>query len=238
MVEKENYPTIPASQWWKLRTKFKQSIPPVINSGYLAAALGMTEQSAKHNILPALLSFKIIDQDGKPTNRAKQWRDDEQYPMVCEQIRQEIYPSELIHALPPPVPDRNAVGRWMANRTGLGENATWKMVSVYLLLCEANPQAAQEMNGPVIAKLPKNVGKAKPASLTKSPKVVGEETAIADEQSSMLIPKSKVAISQSVPSIHIDIQIHISADSSNTQIDQIFASMSKHLGKLIKPTDE
>lgn len=31
------------------------------------------------------------------------------------------------------------------------------------------------------------------------------------------------------PSLHIDVQIHISPEASTTQIDQIFASMAKHL---------
>lgn len=31
------------------------------------------------------------------------------------------------------------------------------------------------------------------------------------------------------PNLHIDVQIHISADASSEQIDQIFASMAKHL---------
>jgi hypothetical protein len=34
-----------------------------------------------------------------------------------------------------------------------------------------------------------------------------------------------------VPSLHIDIQIHIDSDASTDQIDQIFASMAKHLYK-------
>lgn len=36
---------------------------------------------------------------------------------------------------------------------------------------------------------------------------------------------------QSQPSVHLDIQIHISPESTPEQIDQIFASMSKHLYK-------
>ena len=31
------------------------------------------------------------------------------------------------------------------------------------------------------------------------------------------------------PSVHIDLQIHISPDASPDQIDSIFASMAKHL---------
>jgi hypothetical protein len=32
-----------------------------------------------------------------------------------------------------------------------------------------------------------------------------------------------------VPSLHIDVQIHISADAKPEQIEQVFASMAKHL---------
>jgi len=121
--EKTTYPSIPAKQWWALRSKFKQSIPPTVTPGYLAAALGMSEGSAKANVLPALVAFRIVDQDGKPTERAKQWRDDGQYAGLCEQIRQETYPSELVHALPPPLPNRESVERWIANKTGVGQGA-------------------------------------------------------------------------------------------------------------------
>ena len=36
---------------------------------------------------------------------------------------------------------------------------------------------------------------------------------------------------QATPSLHIDIQVHISPDATSDQIDQIFASMAKHLYK-------
>jgi hypothetical protein len=45
----------------------------------------------------------------------------------------------------------------------------------------------------------------------------------------------EVSEQSGIPNLHINIQIHISADSSPDQIDQIFASMAKHLkgfGKL------
>jgi len=236
MAEKETYPTIPARQWWGLRNKFMQSIPPNVTQGYLAAALGMGEDSAKANILPALRTMKIIDQDGKPLERAKRWRDDEQYASVCVEIRQEIYPSELIHALAPPSPNRVAVERWIANRTGAGENAAGKMASLYLLLCEANPKAGQEIT-PTPAKPNQKANKPKVVSIAKAQKNISESVPTPAESTPAHAQKT-VSISKPVPSLHIDIQIHIAADSSNTQIDQIFASMAKHLGKLINQSDE
>lgn len=46
-------------------------------------------------------------------------------------------------------------------------------------------------------------------------------------------PQSSIPmnVNSPMPSLHIDIQIHIAADASLDQIDQIFASMSKHLYK-------
>jgi hypothetical protein len=235
MPEKETYPTIPAKQWWGIRTKFNQSIPPIINSSYLAAALNMDEKSATHNILPALRALKIIDSDGRPLERAKRWRDDEQYPLVCEEIRQEVYPSELVHALTPPSPNREAVERWLANKTGAGQSAVGKMASLYLLLCEADPKAGQDI--PIAPSAKSNPRTSKP-KLTSEPRTQrnnDENTKNIAHSSSTTQP---VSASKSIPSIHIDIQIHIAADSSNTQIDQIFASMSKHLGKLINQDNE
>jgi len=232
MAEKETYPTIPAKQWWGLRNKFKQSIPPNVTPGYLAAALGMGEDSAKANVLPALIALKIIDQEGKPLERAKQWRDDEQYATVCEQIRQEIYPSELVHALPPSSPNREAVERWISNRTGVGENAAGKMASLYLLLCEADQKAGQE-----IMPTPTKPSKPRPVLIAKTRKNTIERVPTSTKSTPTLTQKT-VSISRPVPSLHIDIQIHIAADASNAQIDQIFASIAKHLSKLINQENE
>lgn len=42
-------------------------------------------------------------------------------------------------------------------------------------------------------------------------------------------PHKEIVSAGASPSLHIDIQIHISSEASAEQIDQIFASMSKHL---------
>jgi hypothetical protein len=60
-----------------------------------------------------------------------------------------------------------------------------------------------------------------------------------DEESSRGVPKNEDAKANSdtppfvpsafAPSLHVDIQIHISSDASAEQIEQIFASTAKHL---------
>ncbi|NPV76300.1 MAG: DUF5343 domain-containing protein [Anaerolineae bacterium] len=232
MVEdnKSSYPTIPVKHWWVIRNKFKQSIPATVTAGFLATALDMKENSAKANILPALINFKIVDENGKPTDRARQWRDDELYPSVCQLIREEIYPQELLDAQPPPSPSREIVERWFANKTGVGEVAARKMAQVFILLCEANPSGGQEITATQTGKPAQR--RPKPLKSKSEEKAITattiEPTPISQHQI-----QSK-PLSAVVPSLHIDIQIHISPEASATQIDQIFASMATHLSKLMK----
>ncbi len=102
---------LPIAHWWNLRKKFKQSIPRVVTDSYLATVLNMEANSARANVLPFLKVLGIIDQDGKTTARAKAWRDDEQYGKVCQEIIAEIYPEELVDAVPNPTEDRAAAQR-------------------------------------------------------------------------------------------------------------------------------
>jgi hypothetical protein len=236
MVEeiKISFPIIPVRQWWILQNKFRQSIPSSVTPGYLAAALTMKAASAKANILPSLVRFRIIDQDGKPTDRAIQWRDEGQYSTVCEEIRTELYPQELLDALPPPSPNRESVERWFANKTGAGKKAAERMALVYLLLCEANPAGGQGVSTttPKKEQRPKQKrtvdAEIKPVAPARSQEPLPEKTT----------SRHQTAISSIPPSLHIDIQIHISSDTSSEQIDQIFASMAKHLSKLLAHGDE
>lgn len=221
---KTTFPSIPVTHWWKLRKKFQQSIPSAVTPGFIGAALNMKETSAKANIIPALLAFGLIDENGKPKERAVKWRDDEEYATVCEEIRNEIYPKELLEALPPPAPDRESVKRWFARRTGSGKVAVGKMAKTYLLLCEADPSKTQgTAKRRTSSKGSKDRKRTEPkpkSQAAKSP--VAKSSALVDEKDDNL---------RLVPSIHIDIQVHISPDATADQIDHIFASMAKHLYK-------
>jgi hypothetical protein len=95
--EKRAYPIIAANVWWKVRAQFSKTLPGVVSPNYLATILGSSEKTAK-NILPALRTLGLIDDDGKPKERANRFRFDEDYPAVCKEILEEVYPDELRHA--------------------------------------------------------------------------------------------------------------------------------------------
>jgi hypothetical protein len=135
---RKSYPMLPISHWWALRKKFLQSIPGVVSDSYLATVLSMEANSARANVLPFLEVLGIIDETGKPTERAKLWRDDHHYSEVCKDILTEIYPSELISAVPDPGTEKAAAKRWFANQTGVGDAAASRMVALYSVLVEAD----------------------------------------------------------------------------------------------------
>jgi hypothetical protein len=222
--KKSSFPLMPIGHWWALRGRFQQSIPGVVTDSYIATVLNMKEASARGNILPYLKQVGIIDENGRPLERAKNWRDDAQYKKVCSDIVREVYPPELLDACPNPQSDRESAERWFSNYTGSGQVAVRKMVSFYSILIEADPLKASESKTkkknpskttPIRAKSPQQQISKKPERIKKNE----DDKKQPDEQ------KSKI------PSMNINLQIHISADASPDQIDKIFESMAKHIYK-------
>jgi hypothetical protein len=223
--KKTSFPVIPIAHWWVLRKKFKQSIPGIVTDNYIASVLNMQISSARANVLPALKATKIIDGDGKSLERATRWRDDDQYSKVCEEIRRDIYPDELLAGIPEPSSNRKAAERWFANHTGGGDAAVRKMTQFYILLSEADPSKAPEgAEAPTKAKSQVSV---KPTRKAQKPTLLPASPLLTE--SGVLKDKDKTL--PAGPSVYINLQIHISADASTDQIEQVFANMAKHIYK-------
>lgn len=221
---KKSFPRLPITHWWALRKKFKQSIPGVVTDNYIATVLSMKVDSARANILPFLRQLGIIDDEGKTGERARLWRDDEHYPEVCKAILTEVYPDELSKAVPDPSKERDKAVRWFANQTGTGEGAASQMASLYSVLVEADAskQPDQEKKErPKADEKPRREAKV-PVPAVRA-HVPGPRPAPDPSSPDHLREK------RPPPGININLQVHISADATADQIDQIFASMAKHL---------
>jgi len=222
--KKNGFPTIPAANWFSLREKFKQRVPSEINPSYIASALSMTTASAGANVLPALRSLGIVGEDGKPTELAYDWRDDDKYEEVCGKIIKNVYPQSLQDLFHDSSTSLENLKSWFMRIAKVGESAAMKFARTYLMLLQADIKQAKELT-PNTAK-PKSTATNKPQKeAIKSPRKVEQkvvEVQIADNER-VQIPSSLT------PSLHIDIQIHISPESSADQIDKIFESMAKHL---------
>jgi hypothetical protein len=221
-INRRTFPMLSPSYWWGLRRRFNQSMPGTVTASYLATIFGTKEDSARKNISIYLRDLGLVDDDGKPSDRARRWRDDSQYPAVCQQILEEVYPQELLHAAPDPTQERAPAERWFANHTGAGESAVRKMANLYALLREGDVSKEPQ---PRADKKSKNVRKPTGASAAQKSSKALEKRRNDGER----VVTSNDSNRSDIPEISINLQIHISSDATSDQIDQIFSSMAKHI---------
>ncbi len=218
--QKKSFPMLPIAHWWALRKKFKQSIPGVVTDNYLATVLEMGVNSARANVLPYLKSLGIIDDEGKTVDRARQWRDDEHYAEVCKAMVKEVYPKDLLEAVPNPDHERTKAERWFANHTGAGDNAVKRMAALYAVMVKADTSHQPDQEKARTRNRDKEPAKTKPSKNATSTVPPVESGTQRD---------STNLSRQQAPGININLEIHISADATSDQIDQIFESMAKHI---------
>ena len=157
----------------------------------------------------------IIDEDGKTLGRAREWRDDTAYPSLCAEIAKEIYPAELLEAVTEPASDRAAAERWFSNKTGVGATAAQKMTRFFSVLVDANPGNRQTSRSKG-TKIPPSSRRSKNATDRGAAKIAPHEDNEKDGN-------------DEAPSVHINLQIHVSSDATPDQIDKIFESMATHI---------
>lgn len=228
--KKSTYPSISKKNWFALRKQFIRSVPSVAGPSYVKNVLDMsTEDSARANVVNGLKLVGLIDKDNKPTKLALRWRDDSQYKDVCEEIRQNAYPDELKEIAPDLETPIDRVEKWFVS-TGEGISAAQKHAAFYRLLQEGDPAKESENARPSTG--------SRSSARSRTSKVEAKQninqTTVAQEGLASDVPSSEnkgdaPSDKKSRPSLHIDIQIHISPESSADQIEQIFASMAKHL---------
>ncbi len=223
--KRPSFPKMAEINWWRLRKQFHQRVPGQVTKSYVASALKMQDQSANANVISPMRSIGLIDETGAPTNLAFDWRDDSKYSDVCKTIITNLYPQELrdlYHDKSAPLDD---VKSWFMNYCHVGGQAGVKLAKFYLLLLDADTSKAEEViNTASKTPAPKTKQSTKKStSKKKVEKPRPEETTASEE------PKTDEKLSLGPPSLHIDIQIHISPETTAEQIDKIFESMSKHL---------
>ncbi len=238
MASEISYPKLSVTNWWALRKKFQSNPNIKITPGFLAMHFEMGEDSARTNVIPPLRAIGFIDDDGKPTDLAYDWRDDERYAEVCDTIRQAVYPQELNDAVIDPA-DRTKVENWFKNKARVGEASARKMAAFYLMLCEATIPG-ESRNGKIQTdtSTKHKESKTRPLNKIDQPTLFAEEKqpSITDfSVSKNATTQQPEAISLPVanptfpPSIQISLQIQLSPDFTPEQIDQVFASLIRNL---------
>lgn len=218
MIEKQTYPMISEKNWWDLRNQFKKTIPANVNTSYIKSLLGFnSDDSARNNIIIPLKQIGLIDEDGKPTALATDWRSDEKYSSACKMMLDRLYPGELTDLFPDDEIDIAKVKSWFMDTGSIGQSAAGKVANTFMLIRSAK-----------IRQLPEKVS----VSAKKVTKRAKEEVSKEILQPTPVVAAALLGNNEpthAVPSMHIDIQVHISPDASADQIDKIFESMAKHL---------
>lgn len=225
--KKRSFPKVPRANWFSLRDRFRQRPPSEITVSYLASALSINESSAA-NLIPPLKALGLVGSDNKLTDLAFEWRDDKTYAAACEKMLEATYPAELRELYHDSSATLRDVSNWISKHLRIGESASSSMASLYLLLLEADPTKKE---GAPRTKLPLPTTKVAkkvpfPKTATKIAKPIDSnqgQGGVRDDYSEKIIERGFS------PKLHVDIQIHISPDSTPEQIDKIFESMAKHL---------
>jgi len=217
--EKRSYPKIPAKNWWDLRRRLTQAFPKKIDADYLQSVLGLSSKASAQNLIAPLRAMGLIDDQGRPSDRANAWRSDDGYSQSCHEILNELYPESLRDAFPPPSPDIAGVRAWFQRNLRVGDAAGAAMASVYALLAEADASGAD--------RAPQRSSQAAPSKATNgTTKRIAPPTPAAKTTSgAQSAPREPLP----VPTLHVDVQVHLPTDATAEQIDHIFASMAKHL---------
>jgi len=208
--------------WFALRAKAATAPSTKFTPSAVAALLSMSgEKSANDNVLLGLRRLGIIDDDGLLTARGNKWRVDSSYAEACEDILNSVYPTELQSLTDDHGnADKAKVATWLQHK-GQGESSAKQMASTYAMIASKSPAPA-----PAATPASPKQSAYKPKTSTAASVATSQAALSSDD---IAKPQNASGSDSPSPTIHLDIQVHIPPAASAEQIDQIFASMAKHL---------
>jgi hypothetical protein len=221
-----SYPKIGASAWRTLRARAVATPSYKFNPAAVAVLLGHeSAASATLNVVSPMQRFGLLDEHGNLTERGHKWRSDDTYAEACQEILDDVYPADLAgFTTASGSPDKTMVKKWFQQQK-FGESNARQMTATYVLIAEKKlPEPPGDRETKPKAKVQGTGTTVKASTSTRRP-----VTPAAQGDAATLTPSPQAAPSAARPDIHLDFQIHIAADAKPDVIDQIFASMAKHL---------
>lgn len=171
-------------------------------------------------------AVKLINKDNSVSDFAALWRDDKEYPKYCKKLREELYPDELLQLAVDPEKDYNKAVRWFMRATGVSDPTARQMANLYQILLIADPGKGDE-----IAKSTARKGK----TITKNRETKPDKKKTEEEiKPPFDVKDPKKEPFKLSPNINLNIQIHIDANASLEQINQIFKCMADHFSMASK----
>jgi hypothetical protein len=217
------YPKLGVTAWRTLRARAAAAPSSKFTPAAVAAIMGHdSPASAAHNIVSPMQKLGLIDENGVLTDRGDKWRNDASYAEACEEILDQIYPAEVAgFTTADGSPDKTMVTKWFQHQK-FGESNVRQMTATYVMIAEKKVPEANDKEVKSRAKRQQAPSVATKAASKPSVDPVNNEA---------LTTAAPLQAGQSTgrPAIQLDFQIHIAADARPDQIEQIFASMAKHL---------
>src|SRR5579859_5957028 len=87
---RQTLPDLPAKSYLDLRKRFQAAPPSQVTAPYLESVLNVGPKAAQ-NILPQIRALGLIDEEGKLTEVAHDWRSDDHLGRAVAQIRERVY---------------------------------------------------------------------------------------------------------------------------------------------------
>jgi hypothetical protein len=238
-----SYTYIAEINWWKLRDSFKRKFPSSVSVAYVTTTLEIKSGTAKSDVITPLKKIELIDENGVPTALANDWRDDLKYPTVCQHIIDSCYPEEVKDVYSDASQAIGKLVNWFMHSTLVGKSTAAKYAKFYQLLLRADPNE-QSIKPKAAPKQPTNKTVASSRKRTNMSASNGEATAQIDTPAIPGDPngsqqggtRQQMSLSP-LPQLHINIQLHISPESSAGQIDKIFESIARHLKSFAEKDD-
>lgn len=224
------FPRVPERNWWVLRDQFAKTLPKEVTVGYLKTLLQIGEKAAQ-NLLPPLRQLGLLDDDDQPTDLANNWRNDAKYADACAEMLK-LYPQELRDLYSGTNVEKSTLKDWFQYTAKLGEGTASQAASLYKLLLDATPKSSTEFTAPKSSSSSTPKKKQSIPATSPTPETQQETAAHAEEPEREPLARMPIATPKDEGdwfSLHIDLQIHISPEASAEQIDNIFASMAKHI---------
>jgi hypothetical protein len=230
---KVSYPYMTAGQWFGIRSKLRQSAPKAIDVDWVMSALGTSEKGAR-NIMPQLRAVGLIAADGAPSELALDLRDDETYSEAAKRVLESLYPQSLRDAYNDPETEFSKVASWFMRNAKTGETTANMQAKLYLTLLKGELPGPDDVKQ-TVARKPKTDGA---GAATPRVKVDRRVKADSEKGASGSVGTEGHGDARGAggdqgkgfgPNLHLDLQIHISADAGADQIDAVFKSMAKYL---------
>lgn len=193
-----------ASQIAPLLQKIQETGQPgKVETDWLAR-IGFTK-STDRSLIGVLKHIGFIDSSGVPSQRWQSYRNKQAARRVLAEAIHDGYPDLFETYSDAYQRSEEDLKSFFASNTEVGGESLWRIFRTFQTLCSL-------------------------ADFSDEAKRAAEEDPPQPETPTQAAPsETEGRMSRSQPTLHIDLQIHISPEASTEQIDQIFASMAKHL---------